>query len=222
MLGNCWTNEQPRPIELWGSWELLDTSSNVLVTILIACHVDSDEYNCSYLHSLFFTTLIHTYNSVYRLCSVCICIDSWVVVHVAWLVDNHKTGFSYLYYLLNLLQWLGFCRTKKHIYPHLGCHFLLNWNLIEDAITQWKVMSLQECWSCSDTRQCRRCVCRAPVGNSCSCPPQVQEALSTSFYKMCNYYGRQECGFKPSQYVDKRYAHTYTHSWLKLKLLYVV
>lgn len=32
------------------------------------------------------------------------------------------------------------------------------------------------------------------------------------FYKMCNYYGRQECGFKPSQYVDKHYIHTHTQT----------
>lgn len=32
---------------------------------------------------------------------------------------------------------------------------------------------------------------------------------------MCNYYGRQRCGFKPSQYVDKRCAHTHTLSSLE-------
>lgn len=71
-------------------------------------------------------------------------------------------------------------------------------------------MALCECWSCLDTRQGPRPVCRAPVGNSYGCPPQVEEAFSTFFYEMCNYYGRQGCGFKPSQYVDKRYTHTDT------------
>lgn len=79
-----------------------------------------------------------------------------------------------------------------------------------------KAMALGVRWSCLDTRQRRRCVCWAPVGNSCSRPPQVQEELSTSFYKICNYYGRQGCGFKPSQYVDKHYTHTHTLSHTQL------
>lgn len=76
-------------------------------------------------------------------------------------------------------------------------------------------MALGVCWSCLDTRQCRRCVCGAPMGFSCSCPPQVQEEFRTSFYEICNYFGRQGCGFKPSQYVDKLYANTDTRCWLE-------
>lgn len=43
----------------------------------------------------------------------------------------------------------------------------------------------------------------APVGAPAAARPRCRENEAIPFYEICNYYGRQGCGFKPSQYVDK-------------------